>query len=300
MGSGASYLKLSPGELKERVLQAQGHLKACRLCPRECGVDRSRQKGVCGAGDTAQVSSFGPHFGEERVLVGAWGSGTIFFAHCNLRCVFCQNYQLSLLGQGLPVTSEQLATMMLIIQDRYRCANVNLVTPTHYLPQILEAVLIASQRGLRIPLVYNCGGYERVEVLRLLEGIVDIYMPDLKYASPERACRYSQAADYFPKACLALKEMDRQVGGLKVNEVGIAERGLLIRHLLLPGGLEDTRRILEFIHAELSGGCLVNLMDQYYPAYKARDYQELSRRVRGEEFRAAVDYARQLGLRLAT
>ncbi len=299
MGNGASYLELTEAEWQEKIKRAQAHLKECRLCPRECAVDRTTAKGVCRAGAQAVVASFGPHFGEESVLVGSWGSGTIFFAHCNLRCVFCQNYQLSLLGQGSPVHSEQLATIMLIIQDRYRCPNINLVTPTHFIPQILEALWIAAQRGLHIPLVYNCGGYERVEVLRILEGVVDIYMPDLKYASAEQAHRYSQAADYFQQARLALKEMDRQVGGLKLNRAGVAQRGLLIRHLLLPGGLEDTKQVLEFIGSELSPDCLVNLMDQYYPCYQASDYPELSRRVSREEFRAAADYAQQLGLRLA-
>lgn len=202
-------------------------------------------------------------------------------------------------GHGTPVTTEQLATMMLIIQDRYGCPNVNLVTPTHFVPHILEAVYLAADRGLRIPLVYNCGGYESVEVLRLLAGVVDIYMPDLKYSSPERARRYSQAEDYFAKARLALQEMDRQVGGLEVSAAGVAQRGLLIRHLVLPGGLEDTKKVLEFVREELSPDCMVNLMDQYYPCYRAHEHPELRRRVSSTEFRAAWDFAQSLGLRLA-
>ncbi|MDI9438643.1 MAG: radical SAM protein [Bacillota bacterium] len=299
MAEGASYLQLSREELEDRVSRAREQLTSCRLCPRECRVNRSNKQGFCRAGAEAVVSSFGPHLGEERVLVGHGGSGTIFFAHCNLRCVFCQNHELSFGGHGTPVTTEQLATMMLIIQDRYGCPNVNLVTPTHFVPHILEAVYLAADRGLRIPLVYNCGGYESVEVLRLLAGVVDIYMPDLKYSSPERAHRYSQAEDYFAKARLALQEMDRQVGGLEVSAAGVAQRGLLIRHLVLPGGLEDTKKVLEFVREELSPDCMVNLMDQYYPCYRAHEHPELCRRVSSTEFRAAWDFAQSLGLRLA-
>jgi putative pyruvate formate lyase activating enzyme len=297
--SSAGYTQLSREELWERVRRAQKHLESCRLCPRECAVDRRQSRGFCRAGASAVVSSFGPHFGEERVLVGTGGSGTIFFAHCNLRCVFCQNYQLSQGDEGTSVTAEQLAVLMLTIQDRYRCPNINLVTPTHFVPQILEAVALAVERGLRIPLVYNCGGYESVEVLRLLAGVVDTYMPDLKYSSGELSRSYSQAPDYFEKAALALREMDRQVGGLKVGEDGTAKRGLLIRHLVLPGALEDTKRVLEFIQGELPPDCLVNLMDQYYPSYRAFEYPELSRRVSRREFREAWEYAESLGLRLA-
>lgn len=294
---GASYLKLDRGELAARVDEAKRHLENCRLCPRECAVDRTQRKGWCGAGAELKISSFGPHLGEERELVGQAGSGTIFFAHCNLRCVYCQNHQLSFGGEGTFCTAEQLASMMLIIQDRYRCPNINLVTPTHFVPQILEAVALAVPRGLRIPLVYNCGGYESVETLRLLEGVVDIYMPDFKYASAEWG-EYSQAPDYFARAGQALLEMDRQVGGLKLDGEGVAKRGLLIRHLVLPGGLEETKGVLDFIKEELSPDTLVNLMAQYYPSYKAFDYPELSRRVTREEYTEAVAYARSLGLKL--
>ncbi|MGI6160372.1 MAG: radical SAM protein [Limnochordia bacterium] len=298
MDYSASYLQLSRTEFEARIGEAEEQLRSCHLCPRECGADRASEKGFCQAGSTLVVSSFGPHMGEESVLAGRTGSGTIFFGHCNLRCVYCQNYQLSILGSGSPVTSEQLASMMLIIQDRYKCPNINLVTPTHYVPQILQAVYTAAQRGLRLPLVYNCGGYESAATLQLLDGVVDIYMPDLKYASPERGLLYSQAEDYFVRARLALLEMDRQVGGLQLDAQGVAQRGLLVRHLVLPGGLEDTKKVLDFIAGELSPDCMVNLMDQYYPCYQADRFPELKRRLSAREYDQARQYAQGLGLRL--
>lgn len=295
----ASYLNLTRKEFEERIEAANKHLTECTLCPRECKVNRAKEKGYCQAGTELKVSSFGPHFGEERELVGRTGSGTIFFAHCNLRCVFCQNYQLSFGGEGSFCTSEDLAAIMLFIQDRYGCGNINFVTPTHYVPHILEAVYKASQMGLTIPLVYNCGGYENVETLKLLDGIFDIYMPDLKYSSEEWGRKYSGAADYFERAREALKEMDRQVGGLQLDDKGLAYRGLLVRHLVMPGGLEEAKAILDFIARELSPDTLVNLMDQYYPSYKAFNYPELNRRLTRNEFSEALAYAEDLGLRLA-
>ncbi|HHT36756.1 MAG: radical SAM protein [Candidatus Wallacebacter cryptica] len=294
-----SYRQITTASFEKKIAAAQQHLTNCKLCPRECGVDRTTELGFCQAGAELGVSSFGPHFGEERELVGKNGSGTIFFAHCNLRCVYCQNYQLSFWGEGEVYTTEQLADMMLVIQANYKCGNINLVTPTHYVPHILEAVYIASQKGLRIPIVYNCSGYESIDTLKLLEGVVDIYMPDIKYSSEEWGRKYSQAPDYFAKAFLALKEMDRQVGGLVVEESGLAYRGLLIRHLVLPGGLEETKQVLDFIKSELSPDVLVNLMAQYYPSYKAFEYPELDRRISQKEFSEAVSYAEALGLRLA-
>lgn len=295
----ASYLNLTKEEFAERIKAARKHLAECALCPRECRVDRTEEKGYCQAGVELKVSSFGPHFGEERELVGRTGSGTIFFAHCNLRCVFCQNYQLSFGGDGSFCTSEDLASIMLLIQDRYGCGNINFVTPTHFVPQILEATYIASQNGLAIPLVYNCSGYESVATLKLLDGIIDIYMPDLKYSSEEWGRKYSGAPDYFERASEALKEMDRQVGGLQLDDHGLAYHGLLVRHLVMPGGLEEAKAILDFIARELSPDTLVNLMDQYYPSYKAFNYPELNRRLTRNEFSEALAYAEDLGLRLA-
>ncbi|MDI9419297.1 MAG: radical SAM protein [Firmicutes bacterium] len=294
-----SYLHLTKQDFAAWIASTKEHLTNCTLCPRECRVDRTRTKGYCQAGAKLKVSSFGPHFGEERELVGSHGSGTIFFAHCSLRCVYCQNYQLSFGGEGEPCTSEQLAAMMLLLQDHYGCANINLVTPTHYVHQIIEAIYTASQKGLRLPIVYNCGGYESVGTLKLLEGIVDIYMPDLKYGSEKMARDYSQASDYFARTSEALVEMDRQVGPLELDEYGLAYKGLLIRHLVLPGGLEETKRVLDFIKAKLSPGVLVNLMDQYYPSYKAFNFPELNRRISQSEFLEALQYAQKLELRLA-
>lgn len=290
---------LANGELGKRVKEAKKHLTECNLCPHECSANRQKELGFCRGSDKVVVSSYGPHFGEEKVLVGRNGSGTIFFGYCNMRCVFCQNCELSFGGEGEIVSNEDLAKMMLNIQNYYRCHNINLVTPTHFVPHILEALFLAAERGLELPLVYNCGGYERLETLHLLDGVIDIYMPDFKYHFIERGIKYSKIKDYPEKVKAALKEMDRQVGGLQTDKRGIAYRGLLIRHLVMPGGLEDTKEVLKFIKNELSPDCLVNLMDQYYSANLAFKYEELTRRITREEFREACSFAQALGLRLA-
>ncbi|TYO92745.1 putative pyruvate formate lyase activating enzyme [Desulfallas thermosapovorans DSM 6562] len=293
------YIKLLKNKvLPHRVEQARRHFASCNLCPHDCGVNRREKLGFCRATDKVVLSSYGPHRGEEPPLVGKRGSGTVFFGYCNMRCVFCQNYELSFGGEGELVTSVRLAEIMLELQDFYRCHNINLVTPTHFVPNILEAVLLAAERGLRLPLVYNCGGYEKLETLALMEGVIDIYMPDFKYNRPERGKKYSGVKDYPAAVKRSLKEMDRQVGGLKTDNMGIAYRGLLIRHLVMPGGVEDTKEILMFIKEELSPGCLVNLMDQYYPAHQAHRYLEISRRISQEEYREALEYAQKLGLNL--
>lgn len=293
------YIKLfQDGKLLKRVEEAKKHITECYLCSHHCRVDRTKKVGVCQATDKAIVSSYGPHFGEENVLVGDRGSGTIFFGYCNMRCIFCQNYELSFEGKGKITTNEELAKIMLLLQDYYRCHNINLVSPTHFIPNIIESLYMAVEKGLRLPIVYNSGGYERVETLRILDGIVDIYMPDFKYFSSELAKKYSKVADYPDRVKLALKEMDRQVGGLKVDHRGIAYRGLLIRHLMLPGGLEDTKKILEFIKHELSPDCLVNLMEQYYPTHEAYKFEEINRRLDIKEHQQAYAFAQKLGLRL--
>ena len=290
-----SYLNLSPEEFEARVASLHEILKSCTLCARRCKVDRTEgERGFCRSGMEPLVSSFFPHFGEEDPLRGSRGSGTIFLANCNLRCVYCQNWELSHLGQGEPMSPEELAQVMLHLQ-RLGCYNINFVTPTHFAPQLIEGVRLAAAQGLRIPIVWNCGGYESVETLRLLEGIVDIYMPDIKYGTEPPARRYSAAPDYFEVAKAAVREMHRQVGDLVIED-GLAVRGLLIRHLVLPDGLAGSKEVLEFI-ASLSKGSYVNIMDQYHPCYRAFDYPELARRITLEEYEKVVKLAWSLGLR---
>jgi len=285
------------GELERRIEALESLLSPCRLCPRNCGVDRlGGELGVCRAGRELMVSSAFPHFGEEDPLVGLNGSGTIFLTHCNLRCIFCQNYDISHGGEGREVDPEELADMMIALQNR-GCHNINFVTPTHYTPQIVKALPFAIQKGLRLPLVYNCGGYESMETLRLLDGIIDIYMPDAKYSDPQAAKKYSKAPDYFEVMKQALKEMHRQVGDLKLDERGIAYRGLLIRHLVMPNGVAGTRKVVEFIAKELSTDSYVNIMSQYRPCYLAYKYPEIDRRITYAEYFEAINTAKEAGLK---
>jgi len=278
-----------------RVEKLYEILKSCELCPRKCRVDRTKgEKGICRSGLNPVISSVGPHFGEEPELVGRHGSGTIFFTYCNLGCIYCQNYNISHRGYGKEITVEELAKQMLFLQEIY-CHNINLVTPTHFVPQIVKAIEIAKRQGLKIPIVYNCGGYENVEVIKLLEGIVDIYMPDIKYSDDEIAGKYSNASDYFERAKESIKEMHRQVGDLQVED-GIAVRGLIIRHLVLPDNLAGSQEILRFISEEISKDTYVNIMDQYRPMFKASSYPELNRRITSLEFSKVVDLARRFGL----
>nr|WP_235619457.1 radical SAM protein [Methanothrix thermoacetophila] len=290
----AVYNRMPPEELQSRAEEAIRRLEHCEICPRRCGVNRIEgELGFCRTGRLAKVSSAGPHYGEEPPLVGYHGSGTIFFAGCNLACVFCQNYEISQLDMGVEVTAERLAGIMMHLQLT-GCHNINLVTPTHVVPQILEALVIASEMGLSIPLVYNSGGYDSVDTLRLLDGIVDIYMPDAKYGSDEMAMRYSNAPGYVGVMKAAIKEMHRQVGDL-VIENGIAVRGLLVRHLVLPDNLAGTDEVVRFI-SELSKNTYINIMDQYRPEYRADRYRELSRRITLSEYREALRLARAAGL----
>ncbi len=284
------------GVLDERIEKLEGILNECTLCPRACGVNRNRgEKGYCQSDKHLMVSSVQPHFGEEDVLVGLHGSGTIFLTNCNLRCIYCQNYDISHLGYGQKVTEEELAFSMLALQER-GCHNINFVTPTHYTPQIVKALKIAVEKGLRIPLVYNCSGYESKSTIELLDGIVDIYMPDIKYSDAESAKKYSNAPDYFDRCKEAVKEMHRQVGDLKVDERGIAWRGLLIRHLVLPNGLAGSAEVFKFIATELSLESYVNIMLQYRPMYKAYEYRELNRGLKMSEYREAIEIALEWGL----
>ena len=274
-------------------------LSPCVLCPRECRALRDKgEVGVCGVKDKPMVSSAFPHFGEEPVLVGWGGSGTIFFSGCNLKCVFCQNYEISHLLEGEYVEVEELAAIMLKLQEM-GCHNINLVTPTHQVPFIFGAVEMAKSKGLKLPIVYNCGGYESVKVLKELDGLVDIYMPDIKTFSREFAAKYLKAPDYPEVVKEAVLEMFNQVGHLKVNEYGLAEKGLMIRHLVMPGWTEDSKEILLWIRDNLGAETYVNVMEQYFPAYKACDYPEICRRVTKEEFEEVYSFAKNLGLRLA-
>ena len=291
-----AYLALyRSGELRRRVAQAREHLHACDFCGHACGVDRFRQVGQCRTGVQAVVSSFGPHFGEEAPLRGTGGSGTIFFAWCNLRCQYCQNYDISQLGQGQTVEAETLAGMMLSLQER-GCHNINLVSPTHVTVPILEALLIAVESGLRLPLVWNTGGYDAMPALRLLDGIVDIYMPDMKYADSQIARRYSQVDNYPQVNQAAVREMHRQVGDLVMDRCGIAMRGLLVRHLVLPAGLAGSDKIAAFLATEISKDTYINVMDQYRPCYRAHQLPPLDRPITSEEYAQALSAARQAGL----
>ena len=289
-------MKLSPTEMASRAELAIARLESCDLCPRNCGVNRIEDEvGFCRTGRLALVSSHAPHFGEEPPLVGAGGSGTIFFAGCNLGCIFCQNYDISHLLQGRAVTGRQLATIMLELQQR-GCHNINFVSPSHVAAQILEALPIAYESGLNVPLVYNCGGYDSIETLRLLDGVIDIYMPDTKYASEETAEELSRAPNYPEIMRTALKEMHRQVGDLATDERGVATRGMLIRHLVLPNGLAGTEKIMHFISRELSTDSYVNVMAQYHPVYKAYEHSLINRNITRTELLEALDMASAKGL----
>jgi len=280
------------------VHQAFHHLERCDLCARYCHVNRlvTINGAVCRTGERAVVHSFGPHHGEEHVLRDWNGSGTIFFSWCNLRCVFCQNWEVSQKGIGRAVEPKEIAAMMLDLQDR-GCPNINLVSPSHVVAQILAAVEIAASEGLDLPLVYNTGGYDSAEALTLLDGVIDIYMPDMKYGDSPTARKYSRVRNYTEVNRGAVKEMHRQVGDLVVNEKGLAERGLLIRHLLLPGDLAATEKLLAFIANEISRNTYLNLMDQYRPCYRADDYPPLDRPITSAESQAAIALAEGFELR---
>ncbi|GAW93060.1 radical SAM protein [Calderihabitans maritimus] len=293
-----AYLNLSQKELKARKEEAYRRLEKCNICPHECQVDRIQdEKGVCRAGSQVAIASYGPHFGEEEPLVGRYGSGTIFFTYCNLKCVYCQNYEISCGTEGKEISIEELADIMTDLQEM-KCHNINLVTPTHYVPQILAALEKAVQKGLKIPLVYNCGGYESLATLKLLDGIIDIYMPDMKYSSEEVARKYSGIRNYPETVKKAVKEMYRQVGDLQVDEHGVALRGLIIRHLVLPERLAGTTEIMRFIAQEISPTAFVNIMEQYYPAYRAKDFPPLNRRISPQEYLEALEEARRAGLKI--
>ena len=293
-----AYARLEQaGQLAGRVEEAYALFESCRCCPRQCGVNRrAGQRGFCRAPAQVMVYSAHPHFGEEIPLVGTGGSGTIFFSNCNLRCVFCQNWPISLEGRGSVMEDTQLAQIMLELQ-RIGCANINLVTPTHVMPNILSATRIALNRGLHLPLAYNTSGYERVEIVRLLDGIVDIYLPDFKYTDSKQAARYSSGASDYPQmAKQGIAEMYRQVGNLEVSSDGVARRGLMIRHLVMPNQVAGTRAFVRWVAEQLSGSTYVNIMAQYHVAYQAYNYPEIARGITVEEFLEAIEWAQQSGL----
>jgi putative pyruvate formate lyase activating enzyme len=291
-----AYLSLSPGELEQRARDAFTRMKCCDLCAQNCKVDRlSGELGVCKTGLSVKVSSYGAHLGEEDPLRGWKGSGTIFFSRCNLRCQYCQNYDISQTDAGMEVTPQELASIMLKVQAG-GCHNINFVSPSHVVPQILVALSLAAQSGLRLPLVYNTGGYDSLETLQILEGIIDIYMPDMKYANGKYAKKYSRAGNYPKVNRDAIREMHRQVGDMQLDEDGLATRGLLVRHLVLPGNLAGTRRIVQFLAREISQETYLNLMAQYRPAYNASRYPELNRRIKASEYNSAVEMAQEVGM----
>ncbi len=292
-----AYIRLyREGTLKERVNTLLGLLESCRLCPRECGVNRLKNEtGFCRTGRNAKMASYNAHFGEEAPLVGRHGSGTLFLSSCNLLCSFCQNDDISHLNEGVTVNPEQMAAMMIELAKR-GCHNINFVTPTHVIPQIAEALPIAIQQGLRVPLVYNSGGYESTETLACLDGIFDIYMPDFKFWEARWSERFCNASDYRVVASAAIKEMHRQVGNLIIDDAGIAIRGLLIRHLVMPENVSGTDHVLRFIAQEISKNTYVNVMDQYRPCGTGHEDDVINRRLTRDEFRQAIQQAKKAGL----
>ncbi len=289
---------ISDTELQNRIEAAYQLLESCRVCPRECGVNRLKNDklGFCRSGLNPIISSVSPHHGEEPPLSGTKGSGTIFFANCNLKCVYCQNYPISQMGNGAERTPGELACQMLWLQEQ-GCHNLNLVTPTHFMPQILKAIGIAKERGFSLPVVYNTSGYESLEALQLLDGIVDIYLPDMRYSDKAAALKYSIAPDYPEINRAAIREMFRQVGNLVLDENGLAQRGLIIRHLVLPGGLSGTEGVMKFLAEEISKDVYISLMSQYFPAYKATENKDINRRISEQEYDEAYDIKMKYGLK---
>ena len=294
-----NYQRLPDEELRARADELRDRYADCDLCAYDCRVDRTAgDTGACRADDTARVASHFAHHGEEDVLRGHNGSGTVFLAHCNMTCVFCQNFETSQSARSDPVTSERIAEMALELQAR-GCHNVNFVSPTHYSPHLVDAIRIARDRGLELPIVWNCGGYERTEILELLDGVVDVYMPDVKWSDDDAAARYSRAPSYWSNVKASLVEMHRQVGDLDVDADGLATGGLLVRHLVMPGLVDNATDVLTFLAEEISRETFVNVMGQYRPAYKARSterYEEIDRRITSAEYRSVIDHAREVGL----
>ncbi len=292
------YLKLHrSGELKERCEKLWERMAECDLCPRMCGANRLKgERGFCGANSELEISSYHPHFGEEPPLVGKGGSGTIFMTNCSLRCVFCINWEISQGGEGAKRSISQFAAMMLALQEM-GCPNINIVTPTHYSPHILLAMDEAASRGLNIPLVYNTCGWERIEILQLLDGIVDIYLPDFKYWENEMAAKFSSDADTYPEITkTALLEMHRQVGIAIPDKNGLMKKGLMIRHLVMPNNVSGSKEVMSWISKNLPKDTFVNIMSQYTPVYKAKQYPQIARRISHDEYEEVVNHAKEIGL----
>ncbi|HEY6011669.1 MAG TPA: radical SAM protein [Nitrospirota bacterium] len=291
------FFMVSQAELQQRIDAAYRLLESCRVCPRECGVNRLKDDklGFCRSGLNPVIASVSPHHGEEPPLSGTKGSGAIFFTNCNLRCVYCQNYPISQMGNGAQRTPGELACQMVWLQEQ-GCHNVNLVTPTHFVPQILQALGIARERGFDLPIVYNSSGYDSPETLRLLDGIVDIYLPDMRYGDDNAAMKYSIAPHYVEVNQAAIREMYRQVGNLVLDDQGIAKRGLIIRHLVLPGGLSGTETVMKFLAENISRDVYISLMSQYFPAYKTGEFPELNRRITPKEYEEARRIMETYGL----
>ena len=293
----AAYLRLPPGQLAQRAAAARDRLRNCDLCARYCHVNRleTLDGAICRTGSRAEVHSYGPHHGEEDCLRGTNGSGTIFFTHCNLRCLYCQNWDISWKGIGAAVSASELARIMLLLQER-GCHNINFVSPSHVVAQILEALVVAVPMGLRCPLVYNTGGYDSLEALALLDGVIDIYMPDMKYGDSRLARRYSKIRDYVEVNQRVVEEMHRQVGDLVNDRAGLARRGLLVRHLVLPEGIAGTDGVARFLADRVSLDTYINVMGQYRPCYRAGEYEELGRPTTSREYADAVALVRSAGL----
>ncbi len=298
MDTAPSYIRLyEEGKLGEKVEKAYSFLEECSICPHNCDINRLKdEKGFCKTGLNVKVASFFPHLGEEFPIRGYSGSGTIFISYCNMRCVYCQNYELSHLGEGKEYTPEEIAGIMLYLQEE-GCHNINWVSPSHVVPQLIKALQIAVKKGLKIPIVYNTSSYDSPEIIKLLDGIIDIYLPDLKYLNDQHGKKYSKVKNYPDTAKEVIKLMHKQVGDLKTDERGIAYRGVLVRHLVLPNDISTTKKVLDFLKS-VSPNMHVNIMAQYYPYYKAFEYPELSRRITELEYKEAVRYALQTGLKV--
>ncbi|MDY6764168.1 MAG: radical SAM protein [Halobacteria archaeon] len=294
-----NYKTLPDNELEDKVEELWSRYSDCDLCAYDCRVDRTEgETGACQVDDTAFVSSYFPHFGEEDCLKGRNGSGTIFLAHCNMGCVFCQNFETSHQARGEPASPEEIAEMALNLQ-RKGCHNINFVSPTHHSPHLVEAIKIAKNRGLDVPIVWNCGGYESKEILEILDGIVDVYMPDVKWSDDRAAAKYSKAPNYWSNIKESLREMHGQVGDLRLNNRGLATGGMLVRHLVMPNHIDNAKRVMDFIAEELSKETFVDIMAQYTPYYKAKReerYDEISRKITHDEYEEVVEYARDIGL----